>query len=85
MSIESAKAFYNRLTTDEVLKTKLQNADSNEKFLALVASAGYSFTRKEWDTVLVSVSMMSGTQSIECHSYRNNFLGTLGFVSKSPR
>jgi predicted ribosomally synthesized peptide with nif11-like leader len=63
MSIESAKAFYNRLATDEVLRNKLQNADSNEKFLALVASAGYSFTRKEWETVLVSVSMMNGSQS----------------------
>jgi predicted ribosomally synthesized peptide with nif11-like leader len=63
MSLESAKAFYNRLTTDEVLRKKLQNADSNEKFLALVADAGYSFTRKEWETVLVSVSMMSGSQS----------------------
>jgi predicted ribosomally synthesized peptide with nif11-like leader len=63
MSIESAKAFYNRLTSDEVLRRKLENADSNEKFLALVASAGYSFTRKEWETVLVSVSIMSGSQS----------------------
>ncbi len=68
MSIESAKAFYNRLATDEVLRKKLQNANSNEKFLALVASAGYSFTRKEWETVLVSVSNLNGSQSSQLSS-----------------
>ncbi|MGL5875170.1 MAG: Nif11-like leader peptide family RiPP precursor [Xenococcaceae cyanobacterium] len=62
MSIESAKAFYSRLTTDKVLRKKLENANSNEKFLAIVAEAGYSFTRKEWESVLNNVSSVHGSQ-----------------------
>jgi predicted ribosomally synthesized peptide with nif11-like leader len=62
MSIESAKAFYNRLTTDKVLRKKLEDTNSNEQFLAIVAKAGYSFTRKEWETVLVSMAMINNSQ-----------------------
>ncbi len=51
MSIESAKAFAEIMTTDEAFRTQLQQASSDEECQALVQAAGYSFTQEEWETI----------------------------------
>ncbi len=48
MSIESANAFYQRITTDEAFRTQLQNTASEER-TAIVQAAGYDFTPEEWE------------------------------------
>ena len=56
MSVESARAFYERIATDEVLQKQLQNAASDEQRLEIVLAAGYSFTLPEWEAALAKIS-----------------------------
>ena len=43
MSIENARAFYDRIVTDEAFKTKYQNAVSDDERREIVLAAGYKF------------------------------------------
>ena len=52
MSIESAKAFYQRITTDEAFNTEYENASSDEERQDIITSAGYDFTSEEWEAAL---------------------------------
>ncbi|MEH2179229.1 Nif11-like leader peptide family RiPP precursor [Nostoc sp.] len=56
MSVESARAFYERIATDKVFQKQLQNAVSDEQRLEIVLTAGYSFTQKEWSATLAQIS-----------------------------
>ena len=56
MSIESAKAFYERVNTDEAFRKQLQNAASNNQRLKIILAAGYSFTSQEWEITLAQIS-----------------------------
>ena len=55
MSIKSAKAFYDRLTTDKTLQRELRNAARDEQRLEIIQAAGYRFTRSEWQAVLAEL------------------------------
>ena len=59
MSIESAKAFYQRITTDETFNTEYKNASSDEERKGIIASAGYDFTPEEWEATIGEVSHSS--------------------------
>ncbi|WP_414581497.1 Nif11-like leader peptide family natural product precursor [Scytonema sp. PCC 10023] len=54
MSIESANAFYQRVTTDQAFRTQLQNTASEER-TAIIQAAGYDFTPEEWETATAPV------------------------------
>jgi predicted ribosomally synthesized peptide with nif11-like leader len=56
MSIESAKAFAERITTDEAFRIQLQKASSGKEHQALVQAAGYNFTQEEWKIVMSELS-----------------------------
>ncbi len=56
MSIESARAFYEQIATDELLQKQLQKATSDEQRLEIVLAAGYSFTLPEWEAALAKIS-----------------------------
>lgn len=56
MSVESARAFYERIATDELLQKQLQNAASDEQRLEILLAAGYSFTLPEWEAALAKIS-----------------------------
>jgi predicted ribosomally synthesized peptide with nif11-like leader len=56
MSIDSAKAFAERLATDEVFRNQVRGAKSDEERQALVQAAGYSFTPEEWQSVASELS-----------------------------
>ncbi|MBC6430120.1 Nif11-like leader peptide family natural product precursor [Nostoc sp. HG1] len=49
MSIESAKAFYSRMTTDETFRSQLEQATSIEERQQILQAAGYEFTSEEWE------------------------------------
>jgi predicted ribosomally synthesized peptide with nif11-like leader len=51
MSHESAKKFLEKTSTDTDLWQKLEACDSEEKFFDIAASAGYAFTREDWESV----------------------------------
>ena len=56
MTIESAKAFYQRITTDEAFNTKYENASSDEERQEIITSAGYDFTSEEWEATLADLN-----------------------------
>lgn len=62
MTIESAKAFYNKMTTDGAFNTAYKNASSDEERKEIIASAGYSFTPEEWQTTLAQTLNSSGEE-----------------------
>lgn len=55
MSIESAKAFYSRMTTDEAFRTQLEQAASKEKRQQIIQAAGYEFTSEEWQAATAQI------------------------------
>lgn len=59
MSVESAKAFYERMVGDEAFRTQYQNADSGDDRRNILLAEGYSFTPEEWDTVSAELSQAS--------------------------
>ncbi|MBC1223654.1 Nif11-like leader peptide family natural product precursor [Nostoc sp. UCD121] len=54
MSIESAKAFYQRVTTDENFRTQVESSPIEERGTFLQA-AGYSFTQREWEAASAEI------------------------------
>ncbi|NMG07801.1 Nif11-like leader peptide family natural product precursor [Brasilonema sp. UFV-L1] len=59
MSIESAKAFYDRIVTDEAFKTQYQSAVSDDERREIVLAAGYNFTPEEWEAAMTQISESS--------------------------
>ncbi len=49
MSLESVKAFYESLRTDEVLRAQIQGVQSKEECSQIVKNAGYDFTSEEFE------------------------------------
>jgi predicted ribosomally synthesized peptide with nif11-like leader len=52
MSVESAKAFYTRLQTDEAFRNQYQHASTNEARQAFIQASDYDFTTQDWHTVI---------------------------------
>ena len=59
MSIESAKAFYNKISTNEAFNVQYQNASSDKERQKIITSAGYDFTPEEWEATIAEVSHSS--------------------------
>jgi predicted ribosomally synthesized peptide with nif11-like leader len=55
MSVENARAFYERLMSDEVFRLQFQDAPSDRDRLNLVLAAGYHFTPQEWESALKEI------------------------------
>ena len=49
MSIESAKSFYIRVSSDAEFRVRLDRATTEERD-RILQEAGYGFTTEEWDT-----------------------------------
>lgn len=56
MTIESAKAFYERMLTDEAFRAQHQNVGSDDERREMVLAAGYNFTPAEWEAALNQIS-----------------------------
>jgi predicted ribosomally synthesized peptide with nif11-like leader len=59
MSIESAKAFYERMVADEAFRTQYQNANNGDDRRNILLAEGYVFTPEEWETVSTELSKSS--------------------------
>lgn len=62
MSIESARAFYERMITDEGFRIQYQNAVSNDERREFVLAAGYNFTPEEWEITLAQISQSADSE-----------------------
>lgn len=49
MSLEDVKAFYARLATDEIFRTKIQGVKTKEECSQIVQAFGYNFTQEEFE------------------------------------
>ncbi|WP_019503881.1 Nif11-like leader peptide family RiPP precursor [Pleurocapsa sp. PCC 7319] len=49
MSIENAKSFYERVSTDKQFRTQLENTASAEERQKIIQAAGFEFTNQEWE------------------------------------
>ena len=57
MSIESAKAFYTRMTEDDAFRTPFeQESITNEERRQMIADAGYEFTAEEWQAAMTEIA-----------------------------
>ena len=56
MSIENAKAFYERMSTDEAFRTQYQNVTTDDERREFVIASGYNFTPEEWQTAVAEIS-----------------------------
>lgn len=56
MSIESAKAFYSRMTTDKPFRTQLEQAATPEERQQIMQAAGYDFTSEEWEAAKAQIT-----------------------------
>ena len=63
MSIESAKAFYEKVTTEEAFRSQVESYPIEERGTFLQA-AGYSFTQEEWETVTAEILEISSTEEL---------------------
>lgn len=61
MSIESAKAFYSKMTTDEAFRTQLEMATTKEKRQQILQAVGYKFTQEEWQTAIAQIQDSNST------------------------
>jgi predicted ribosomally synthesized peptide with nif11-like leader len=59
MSIENAKAFYQRMVSDETFRTQYQNATSDEQRRKLLLAENYGFTPEEWKTASADIAKSS--------------------------
>jgi predicted ribosomally synthesized peptide with nif11-like leader len=69
MSLESAKAFFERFKSDEAFRNSLKDADEDQT-KAILEQAGFEFTQEEYDEVTAQLSdedlgMVSGGQGPE--------------------
>jgi predicted ribosomally synthesized peptide with nif11-like leader len=63
MSVESAKAFYSRMTTDEVFRTQLEQAASKEERKQILQAASYEFTPEEWQAATAQIQDLNFAES----------------------
>lgn len=50
MSVQNVKAFYEKLSHDEVFRSQIKNVKSKEDCSRIVKAAGYDFTQEEFDS-----------------------------------
>jgi predicted ribosomally synthesized peptide with nif11-like leader len=55
MSLEKVKAFYERLATDEVFRSQIQNVKNKNECSQIVKNAGYDFTQQEFEEYTVQL------------------------------
>ncbi|MHC5610576.1 MAG: Nif11-like leader peptide family RiPP precursor [Nostoc sp.] len=63
MSIESAKTFYQRVTTDEAFRTQVESYSIEERGFFLHA-AGYDFIEEEWETTTAEMLEANSTEEL---------------------
>ncbi len=76
MSVESAKAFVERLKNDEEWRKKLNAAQSKEERLAMAKAEGFDFTDDEAQNVRSQLSdaELSAISGARCCNYSNEWL-----------
>ncbi|MDJ0692179.1 MAG: Nif11-like leader peptide family natural product precursor [Xenococcaceae cyanobacterium MO_188.B32] len=64
MSIENAKAFYNRMIEEKSFRTSLEAAPNSEERHRLIQDAGYDFTEEEWQRAIIEIQSSNADEEI---------------------
>jgi predicted ribosomally synthesized peptide with nif11-like leader len=56
MSIENARAFYERVVTDETFREQISNVVNDEEDQNIIRGLGYDFTAKDWNMMTEQLS-----------------------------
>lgn len=63
MSIDSANAFYSRMTTDEAFRDQLAQTASKEERQQIMQATGYDFTAEEWQAATAQIKDSNSADS----------------------
>jgi predicted ribosomally synthesized peptide with nif11-like leader len=65
MSIENAKAFYQRMTEDIDFRTPFEEASIKEERQQLIQDAGYDFTADEWQEAVAEIQASDFNEELQ--------------------
>jgi predicted ribosomally synthesized peptide with nif11-like leader len=65
MSIQSAKAFYQRMTEDDAFRTPFEEVSTKEERQQLIKDAGYEFTAEEWQDAVVEIQDTDSNEELQ--------------------
>jgi predicted ribosomally synthesized peptide with nif11-like leader len=65
MSIENAKAFYQRMTEDSEFRTPFEEASTKEERQQLIQDAGYDFTADEWEEAIAEIQAADSNEELQ--------------------
>ena len=65
MTIESAKAFYQRMTEDDTFRTPFEEASTKEERQQLIKDAGYNFTADEWQEAMTEIQAADSDEELK--------------------
>jgi predicted ribosomally synthesized peptide with nif11-like leader len=65
MSIENAKAFYQRMTKDLEFRTPFESASTQEELQQLIQDSGYDFTTDEWQAAVAEIQTAVSDEELQ--------------------
>ena len=65
MSIENAKAFYQRMTKDLEFIEPFKSASTQEELQQLIQDSGYDFTVEEWQAVVGEIQTAVSDEELQ--------------------
>jgi predicted ribosomally synthesized peptide with nif11-like leader len=65
MSIENAKAFYQRMTEDRDFRSPFESASTKEERQQLIKDAGYDFTADEWQAAMTEIQATDSNEELQ--------------------
>jgi predicted ribosomally synthesized peptide with nif11-like leader len=65
MTIENAKAFYQRMTEDKDFRTPFEEASTKEERQQLIKDAGYDFTADEWEEAITEIQATDSNEELQ--------------------
>jgi predicted ribosomally synthesized peptide with nif11-like leader len=65
MSIENAKAFFQRMTEDVELRTIFESASTLEECQQLIQDIGYLFTADEWQAAMKEIQADASSEELK--------------------
>jgi predicted ribosomally synthesized peptide with nif11-like leader len=65
MSIENAKAFYQRMTEDSEFRTPFEEASAKDERQQLIKDAGYDFTAEEWQDAVAEIQAADSNEELQ--------------------
>ncbi|MEY2832388.1 MAG: hypothetical protein RLZZ574_1646 [Cyanobacteriota bacterium] len=65
MTIENAKAFYQRMNEDSDFRTPFESASTKEERQQLIKDAGYNFTADEWQAAMTEIQAADSNEELQ--------------------